>query len=258
MKRIDLFEFEDLTWFPDTVRQGGTDFLRFFLNATNFYKACAPVLLDLLQKTGNDTLLDLCSGGGGAIESIAMELDRKTSTPVKIVLSDKFPNLNAFRYVHEHSKKRIGFIPESIDALDIPASVPGAITMFSAIHHFSPANIERILINAADQKRALAFFDGGSGNPLSIPGIVLLQPVMFAVFTPFFRPFKFSRLFYTYVVPAIPLMTAWDGVASMLRLYRPDELLSIAKKAVPDYKWEAGKITGVMGMKVTYLTGRPS
>jgi hypothetical protein len=257
MKRIDLFEFEDLTWFPNTVRQGGTDFLRFFLNATKFYNVCVPVLIDLLHESGSDTLLDLCSGGGGPIESFAAELDRQTTQPVKIVLSDKFPNVSAFRYLQQKTHHRIGFISEPVDALHLPEEVKGTVTMFSAIHHFSPPMIASIIKSAAAQKRGMAFFDGGEGQLVSIPGIVLVQPVLFALFTPFFKPFKMSRIVFTYLLPAIPLMTMWDGIASMLRLYKPAELLAIAKEAAPEYEWKAGSLRNWMGLRVTYLTGLP-
>ena len=88
-------------------------------------------------------------------------------------------------------------------------------------------------------------------------GLLLVQPITFMVFTPFFRPFRLGRIFFTYVIPAIPLMTIWDGAVSLLRLYKPEELLGIAKAAVPEYEWKAGRLKSGIGISVTYLTGRP-
>jgi hypothetical protein len=60
------------------------------------------------------------------------------------------------------------------------------------------------------------------------------------------------------VVPLIPLCTIWDGVISIVRLYKPAELLMIAN-SVNDhsFKWKAGNLKNKFGMKVTYLLGYP-
>lgn len=58
---------------------------------------------------------------------------------------------------------------------------------------------------------------------------------------PFVRPFRWSRVFFTYVLPAIPMLFGWDGTVSALRAYSTDELLAIAR-AVPgseSYDWSA-------------------
>lgn len=47
-----------------------TDYLRFILNSGNFYDPVSPLVLQLLQAMGSSKLIDLSSGGGGAIEQI--------------------------------------------------------------------------------------------------------------------------------------------------------------------------------------------
>ena len=42
--------------------------------------------------------------------------------------------------------------------------------------------------------------------------------------TPFVRPFKWSRILLTYVVPLVPLIVVFDGTMSFLRLYLEHEL----------------------------------
>ena len=56
-----LFEFEDLDWFPNYLRDYMTDYLRFILNAGNFYLPVTPLILEGLNKTGSDQIIDLCS-----------------------------------------------------------------------------------------------------------------------------------------------------------------------------------------------------
>jgi hypothetical protein len=46
-------------------------------------------------------------------------------------------------------------------------------------------------------------------------------------FTPFFKPFRFSKLFFTFINPIIAICQIWDGIVSIIPLYKPDELLKI-------------------------------
>jgi hypothetical protein len=256
--RIHLFEFEDLPWFPDAIRQGGTDYLRHFLGAVGFYKPVIPLINETLAASGQQTVLDLCSGGGGPVEQICRDLRSGNGEQVIVTLSDKFPNVNAYRYLAGRADGRITFKDFSVDATAVPAAVPGLRTMFSAVHHFSPETIGSILRDAEQKGVPIALFDGGDKNLLTILGILLFHPVAFLVCTPFFRPFRWSRLLFTYLLPLIPLTTVWDGCVSILRLYSPEELLKIAKASDSTYTWKAGKVKNKLGMNVTYLIGSPA
>ncbi|MDG1762690.1 MAG: hypothetical protein P8H38_05490 [Flavobacteriaceae bacterium] len=44
MARLHLFEFEDLQWFPSTIRNYMTDFLQVVSNKFDFYKPITPIL----------------------------------------------------------------------------------------------------------------------------------------------------------------------------------------------------------------------
>ena len=50
--RLHLFELEDQPWFPDVIRNGGTDYLRYLLIATEVYKPCIILLNETLKQTG--------------------------------------------------------------------------------------------------------------------------------------------------------------------------------------------------------------
>jgi hypothetical protein len=65
-------------------------------------------------------------------------------------------------------------------------------------------------------------------------------------------------LLFTYLIPVIPFCTIWDGIVSIIRLYKPAELLVIASSVDNDsYLWKAGKMKSKFGMHVTYLVGYP-
>jgi hypothetical protein len=256
-KRWNLFEFEDLEWFPNFLREGGTDYLRYFLNASSFYNSTIPIISETLGKVNESRILDLCSGGGGSIEKIYNNLQSYENKQISITLTDKFPNLNAYEHINQ-KQKNIDYINYSVDACNVPSNLKGVRTMFSAQHHFPPNLLKSILKNAVDSKVAICFFDGGDKNIFTILGIIFFHPLAFFFCTPFFKPFKISRLFFTYIVPLIPLYTIWDGCVSILRLYSPEQLLILAQEVEnEDYIWNTGKVKNKFGMSVTFIQGYP-
>ncbi|HWY10140.1 MAG TPA: hypothetical protein VN026_02385 [Bacteroidia bacterium] len=235
------------------------DYLRYFLNAVEYYKPVAPLLSATLKKISENKVVDLCSGGGGSIEQIYKELSVASGQNISFVISDKFPNVNAYKFLKAKTKGNIDFKDFAVDATDVPRELKGFRTMFSAVHHFYPETIKAILKNAIDNNAGIGLFDGGDKNIFTILGIMLFHPIAFLICTPFFKPFKFSRIFFTYIIPFIPLYTVWDGSVSILRLYSPEELLSIAKEIDNNsYIWESGKVKNKFGMSVTYLIGYPN
>jgi hypothetical protein len=72
------------------------------------------------------------------------------------------------------------------------------------------------------------------------------------------RPLSISRIFFTYIIPLIPLCTIWDGIVSILHLHNPQRLLHWAQEAAPGYEWKAGKVRNRLFMNITFLTGMPA
>lgn len=91
--RIHLFEFEDQPWFPDVIRDGGTDYLRYFLIRTALYKPVIPMIREALDNIQADSIIDLCSGGGGYIERVYRDINQSGDRKISIVVTDKFPNI---------------------------------------------------------------------------------------------------------------------------------------------------------------------
>lgn len=252
------FEFEDFSWFPDTIRRSMVDYLSFFLRATNFYKPIVPVLADCLQHTAQGHIIDLCSGGGGPILQIQDWLEERTGKKTPVTLTDKFPNTEAYEYISRQSGGNINYNPESVDATAIPPQYTGVRTMFSAFHHFSPHAAVEILKDAVVKRQPIAIFDGGDKHIFAILGLMIIHPILFFFCTPFFKPFRLNRLLFTYLVPIIPLCTLWDGAASIIRMYRPKDMLKIAKEADNDsFVWTSGKKRHLLGFHITYLIGYP-
>jgi hypothetical protein len=253
-----IFEFEDLSGFPNSIRESMTDYLRYLITRVNFYKPVIPLIAEGVNQTSSSRIIDLCSGGGGAIEQIQCNLLQQSNLEIKIILTDKYPNRSAFEYLSAKTNGRISFSHESVNAADVPESLNGFRTIFSGFHHFDPAFAKAVIQNAVDAKSGIGIFDGGDKNIMAILFILFIHPIVFLFFTPFFKPFRFSRLLFTYLIPVIPFCTIWDGIVSIIRLYKPDELLAIAYSVDNDtYIWQAGKMKCRFGMHVTYLVGYP-
>ena len=258
MKRRHLFEFEDFTWFPDVIRRGATDYLRFIIEKLDFYKDSVPIIKRLMDKTGEREILDLCSGGGGGMVKIREELEKLTDTKIRVTLSDKFPNLSAFEDIEKVTDGAITYVKEPVDAAEVPAGLKGIRTMYSAFHHFEPDYAREILRNSVSSNAPIAIFDGAGNRFLGALGILLVHPIIFFICTPFIKPFAWSRLLFTYIIPLIPICTVWDGIASAFRFYNTEELKELIEdESLKSYTWETGVKKGLLSMGMRYLTGYP-
>lgn len=253
-----LFEFEDLAWFPDTIRESMTDYLRYLITKVEFYRPVVPLIIEGMNRSNVNQVIDLCSGGGGAIEQIQNDLKQLSYAKIKIILTDKYPNKSAYEILSAKTGGAISFIDKSVEAADVPLTLKGFRTIFSGFHHFNNSIAKAVLKNAVDAKSGIGIFDGGDKHIFAVLAILIVHPLVFLFFTPFFRPFRFSRLFFTYIIPIVPFCTIWDGIVSIIRLYKPNDLLQFAKEVEPDtYYWISGKKKSKFGLNVTYLIGYP-
>src|SRR6187402_2843135 len=126
MERAQLFEFEDLPWFPQVVRECMTDFLSFVgQHGRGVYAGFAQRLARALQATGDDTLLDLCSGGGGPALTIARLLREQYSMPLRVVLTDLYPNLPRLEHARAEGRGSVEFHERPVDVTAVPETLPG-------------------------------------------------------------------------------------------------------------------------------------
>ncbi len=252
------FEFEDQIWFPRIIRDSMTDYLRFLFRVFNLYKPALPILKDALTKTKTNQILDLCSGSGGPVEMIYVNLRNNFDKEIKIVLSDMYPSELTYQYLSKKTNGGISGIKTPVNAADVPSDIKGFRTIFSGFHHFEWQKATDVLKNSVEAGEGIAIFDGGNKSLGMILLIIIVHPVLLFFCTPFFMPFRLSRYIFTYLIPVIPFCTVWDGVISILRLYSPDELLQIARNATNgNFIWTSGKVKNKFGMSIAYLVGYP-
>jgi hypothetical protein len=258
MRRLQFIELEDLPWFPAVIRDGGTDWLAFMFSVSRAFTAAIPTIRTAMAAAPTNVVIDLCSGGGGPWRSLAPALAEHG--PIRVVLTDLYPNIQAYTAVRAEAGETIDFHPAPVDATSVPASLQGVRTMFNAFHHFPVSKAIAVLGDAVAAGQPIAIFEAASTRALGLVAMPMQIP-MLLLGTPFVRPFRWSRLLFTYVIPLIPLLVLFDGTVSFLRLYSREELEEVIA-AVPGserFTWEIGsaKVPG-FPVRLGYLLGVPA
>ena len=277
MQRVHLFEIAEQSWCPDAVRDALTDYLTFVIERGKPYAPAVPLLAAALSATTRHgrhdaavdaieqvttkrsadvvDVLDLAAGAGGPWRSFVTML-AQAGVPVRVRLTDRQPNLAAYARLELATNGCITGESRSVSADAVPADLKGFRTMFSAFHHFAPADARRVLADAAAHGTSIAIFEATQRNARAVL-LMCLTPLFVLVTTPFIRPFRWTRLILTYLVPVIPLAVLFDGIVSCLRTYTPVELRVLAQESATDgYMWEAGEV-GNGPVPVTFLLFEP-
>ena len=258
MRRLHLFEFTDMQWFPAVLRSSALAFLETMYRLSGAAnQTLGEKLAGVLQAAGSREILDLASGATGPVLHLLPTL-RRLCGPVKVTLSDRFPATSGQQKVAALGDPAVRYLSTPVDATQAPAELAGVRTIFGAFHHLAPELARGVLRDAFQQRRSIAIFEIAARKPqLVLSG--LFMPLMVLLLTPLVRPLRLRQLVLTYLVPVLPLLIAWDGIVSVLRTYTPDELRAMtADLAAPDYRWEIGELA-LKGVptKVPYLIGTP-
>jgi hypothetical protein len=247
-KRKQLFEIQDFSWCPDAVRDGVTDYLRFSLTLVPLYKT-AGVWIHKMAKSHKGNWIDLCAGAGGG--SLPLFQTMKFEQKLELILTDLYPNSSNLKI------PSVMFHPVSVDARQVPASLKGFRTLFTSFHHLPDEVAQGVLQDAFKTKTPIGVFEFTERN---LYCLMMTAPTILNTFllTPFIFPWKLSRLFWTYLIPLIPIVATVDILLSCFRTRTPKELEAmISEMNDPDYTWHVGKSPASFGFSMTYLVGLP-
>ncbi len=262
MKRIHLFEFEDFQWFPHRLRQMMTLYLVTFHRLLKTSGMFAPLIARACQVGKTQKIVDLCSGGSGPMLDIAQRLRTEHGlSQLQVTLTDLYPNLTAAARINAQVGTGVRYQMTPVDAGDVGREMTGVRTMICSLHHMPPDVAKRILGDAFQKKQPLVILEISDNSPpiflwwLAIPFGVISALLL----TPFVRPLSVGQIIFTYVIPILPLLIAWDGAVSNARTYTSRDLQELIRDLhAPDYQWEVGglKKTGYPGA-MQYLLGLP-
>lgn len=257
LRRLHLFEIHEQAWLPDSLRDAVTDILQWILNLTKTYAAVEPRLRAALKRSRASRVVDLCSGAGGPWLWMQERLASQ-KTPVDVWLTDKHPNETALRTIQKRTRCGLRYCRSPVEATRIPSDLQGFRTLFTAFHHFPPKEARALVQQAVEHREGIAIFEVPRRSTMTVVGCFLFPFGAFLA-VPLMRPFRWSRLFWTYLIPLAPLILCFDGLVSCLRAYSLIELSEIAQShAEQGYQWEFGEEQrSKFSFKVTFLVGFP-
>jgi len=256
MKRLHLFELEDQPWFPRVIRTYMQDHLRFMGDWSGpAYQGFAEKLKAAMERVGQHAILDLCSGGGGPIKTILRMLQAR-GFAATARLTDLYPNIAAYEQLAYESNGTIQGYSSPVNATNVPQELKGFRLIANGFHHFRPEDAALVLADAVTKRQSIAVIEMVSRSTLAFFSIAVGLIAIF-IASPFVKPFRFSRLLFTYLLPLMPLCIVWDGIVSCLRVYSPNELRALVSQLDDaTYEWDIGNLPMGPG-KATYLIGTP-
>lgn len=248
MPRLQGVELEDLSWCPAWLRDRATDVLVFAFQLVGWPGAVARVWQPWLRELGHPRVIDCCSGACGPLGGILQEF------PLRVTLTDRYPNLAAWRELARRFPEWVDFEEAPLDARCLPPDLQGVVSFFNSFHHLRPAEAEGVLREAVYRGQPIAVFEALERRWSRLPvalGVCLLAP-LYALRT---RPWRWERF-----SPLIPLLLAWDGLMSCFRIYDEHDWQNLTAAVDPEgsYHWTFGRLKlGWLPLYCPYLLGRP-
>lgn len=260
MARLHLVELEDLPWFPPLLRRYLQDVLRFAGELVPW--AAEPSAAEaerLLRGQKTAELVDLAAGAGGISVVVCRVLRERHGVAASMTLTDLYPHQDSLGDGRP-GEPWLRWEPEAVDATQVPERLPGLRLISNAFHHFDDELALAILADAQRQRAPLLVTELVSRTPRGVATLLAVMAGQVLV-TPWIRPFRWSRLALTYLVPLLPALVLFDGLVSCLRVRSPAELRELVKRLPEDAGWRWTIKVAPVGWtpgRVTLLVGEPA
>lgn len=267
MKRVHVPELEDLPWWPSIWRTSMTNLIVVFARTFGIIPVLASLVSRVMRERGLSRVVDLGSGGGGPMPEVIEQVRANPETgTAELMMTDRFPNLDALETFNDGSRPHVSYLRTPVDATDLAEAPAGLKTMVNCFHHMRPPQARAILESAHRDRQPILIYEMADNKIpfavwlLFLPLGLVIVGVMSLVLTLFVRPLKLRQLVFTFVIPVVPLAYAWDGQASLPRIYTLEDLDElITPLQSPDYIWEKGYAKTAAGKnKGIYLLGMPA
>jgi len=258
MKRVHLFEFEDLKWFPNWIRICMTRLIMVMHKKFKTSDDMAVLLNNLIEQTKITKIVDLCSGSGGPMLDVIAQLKNVHKIKnVELILSDLYPNLDAAKSINQ-TNDSISYRTTPLDATNLDNDIKGILTMVGSFHHMKPELARKILIEVQKKRQAICIMEINKKFPIILWWVFIPLSIILCLFiTPLVKPLTIKQIIFTYFIPIIPICFAWDAVITSGRIYRMEDLDVLLKGLKTEhYTWEKGIIKG--SSEKIYLMGYPN
>ena len=266
MKRIQLFEFEDFHWFPSWLRAGMTKLIVVLQKIMGVTSVLSKLIADILIENKIGHIVDLGSGAGGVMPDVLKTINQDYSLEeVDLTMTDQFPDKKVIASFNTMGQNGIRYAEKPLDATNLQNAPEGLKTMVNCFHHMPPKQARSILKSAESNNQPLLIYEMAENNiPLLMWWVLLplslaLLMVMVLFMTPFVKPLTWKQLVFTYIIPIIPICYAWDGQASLPRMYTMKDMDILLDGLGSDrYRWEKGIVKKSNNKKLgTFVLGVP-
>ena len=267
MKRLELFEFEDFRWLPSIIRTSVTNLIKVLHHLMGTADVLAQLILEMQEKHPFAQITDLGSGSGGPMLEVIKQLNEvHKNHSLRLVLTDLHANAKLVSKINDRKLVNVMYNEQPVDATDIGESGPGLKTMIASFHHMKPSLAKKILQSAQESQEPILIYEIAKNNipvllwALLLPISLVILILMSLIMTLFVRPLTLKQVLFTYLIPVIPLVYAWDGQASIMRTYTFEDIRSLLPENVnPDYYWTISDAQKSNGKNVGYyVMGYPN
>ncbi|MCB1316456.1 MAG: hypothetical protein KDK27_10910 [Leptospiraceae bacterium] len=229
MKRKQIPQLMNQSWFPSLFTELMMEFLTWFVNLVGAAKPFMPVIDAAMLSASRKHFINMDFQAGAGFETVAPRLDASWT---------------------------VSHIP--LQAVGFSAGESGLYLSINNFHQLHPDDARSILTEIARSRNPVAILEGNNDSLWQIFGMTVIVPLTVILSAPFVKPFRISRLLFTYVIPLLPCVTMIDGCLALVKLYSPADLRELTDSidAPGEYIWETGKKDNGRGGKIIYLTGR--
>lgn len=226
MKRKQIKQISNLNWFPKLFKTLIAEFLSWFVLRANASKPFIPLILEILEASNTKNIINIHCNLGAGIDTLLPFLSKD------IEVSSL--HMNQFNTQHK-----------------------GLYVYVNTFHQLPSNEARKSLKQIAASRNPVVVVEGNNDSLWQIVGMTFFVPLSVLLSAPFVKPFRISRLVFTYLIPIVPIVIVIDGCLALLKLYNPKDLQELVTNLnIPNYEWKIGKNENGRGGKIIYLTGQ--
>lgn len=224
MRLPHLFEFMDVAWLPSGLRATMRDILECG-NSKPFRPYYDWVADEVLRVTADGRYQRIVELGAGTAP-ITRHLARDPrSDGLSLIVCDGNPDEPAYRELQSRYPDKVDPRYEPVDFSQPHSWGPGTLLVLSGTFHHIPARQRPQVLETLDQSADRVMIFEPLRKTLSSILFVFLSlfPALLVPLWYLGRPGRLRRVLWCWLVPMVPLMFWWDGIASCLRMWTREQ-----------------------------------
>jgi uncharacterized ParB-like nuclease family protein len=181
----------------------------------------------------------------------AVYLQQQLPANIPTLLTDKYP-VTGFK-----NKPATTYSSIPVDVLEIQPSANTVYTMYNAFHHFSAEQQKALVKKMAAYKTCFLIGEILTPGFFNLVKILLTTTLLQLLVAVFVKPFSWSRLFFTYIIPVNLFTVTYDGIISVTRSKTAKEYDDLLQDiSNPSYSITVHTIKNWKG-DLVYIKGEP-